>query len=102
MIKGIKQNLGGEDYIVPPLSLGALEDMQESLSAFTGDTSPASIKTVVDAVTRALQRNYPSMTRDQVREFIGLENMAEIMEAVMDVSGLKRKEIEAGEVPPGQ
>jgi hypothetical protein len=102
MIKGISMTLGEQEYIVPPLTLGALEDLQESLEAFTGDTSPAAIKTVIDATTRALRRNYPDITRDQVRECIGLENMAEVMEAVMDVSGLKRKAREAGEVPPGQ
>lgn len=96
MVKGIRMTLGGVDYIVPPLSLGALEDLQGELEAFTGDVSSASIKTVIDATTRALKRNYPDISRDQVRESIGLENMGEIMEALMDVSGLRRRQIEEG------
>lgn len=92
---GIKRNLGGTDYIIPPLSLGAMEVMQERLEAFQGGTDMASIKVVVDATHAALKRNYPDITRDDVAEVVDLGNMQEVMECVMDVSGLKRKSIES-------
>lgn len=101
MIKGIKLKLGDTEYIVPPLALGALEDLQDQLGTFTGGADPESVRTVIDSATAALKRNYPDITRDQVRNMIGLENMAEVLQAVMDVSGLRRKEIEEGEAPPG-
>lgn len=100
MIKGITLILGGQPYIVPPLPLGALEDLQDGLENFTGGTDIKSIKTVIDTLHAALLRNYPDLTREQVRGMVGLESMVEVMQAVMDISGLRRKEIEAGEPEP--
>lgn len=97
-VPGIRLALAGVELIVPPLSLGALEDMQDRLTAFAGGADPASVATAIDALHRALQRNYPDATRADVRDLIGLENMEEVMLAVMDVSGLRRKELEAGEL----
>jgi len=94
-IKGIPLSLGGKTYIVPPLNLGTLERLQERLANFTGGVDQESVSTVLDAAHSALLRNYPEITREQVAEMIDVANMAEVMEAVMDVSGLKRKAIEA-------
>lgn len=93
--KGIVVILGGISYVLPPLSLAAMEVMEKELAAFTGGTDGASIRTVVDAVHSALKRNYPNIERQEVAEGLDLGNMGEVMEAVMDVSGLKRKSIEA-------
>lgn len=95
-VKGIPLTLDGRTWTVPPLSLGALEQLQERLAQFTGDVGAAGqISTAIDALHAALRRNYPDVTREQVAEMIGLENMAEVMEAVMDVAGLRRRELEA-------
>lgn len=94
-IPGIKLNLGGEELIVPPLNLKALRVLQGKLENYAGGTDSESIETVIEAMHAALSRNYPEMTRDQVEEIIGLENMEEAMQAVMDVSGLLRKQKEA-------
>jgi hypothetical protein len=103
-VKGIALDLGGATFVVPPLSLGALEQLQESLSSFSGDvTDKAQVATAIDAAHAALRRNYPAMTREEVAEAIGLDNMVDVMEAVMDVSGLKRKQLEAAEgAGPGE
>ena len=101
--KGITANIGGEEYVIPPISLGALEQLQDKISAFTGDlTSSAQVASAIDVIHAALTRNYPGVTREAVAEMIDVGNMAEIFEAVMDVSGLKRKEAESGEVLPGK
>lgn len=98
--KGIAFNLGGDDYIIPPISLGALEQLQDRIASFTGNANDKEqISTVVDAAFSALRRNYPEITREAVAEMIDLGNMIEVFGAVMDVSGLKRKEIEEGEGP---
>lgn len=94
-IKGIPLPLGGTTYIVPPLNLGTLERLQERLANFTGGVDQESVSTVLDAAHSALLRNYPDLTRDQVAEVVDVANMAEVMEAVMDVSGLRRKALEA-------
>ncbi|MBS0370203.1 MAG: hypothetical protein JSS57_13480 [Proteobacteria bacterium] len=103
-IKGIPVELGGGTYIVPPITLGALEQLQEDLSNYTAGLGKTSLKTVVDATHAALRRNYPGMTRDQVADLLDVGNMQEIMDAVMDVSGLRRKALEGqavGESPAG-
>jgi len=102
MIKGIKMELGGTVYVVPPLSLGAIETMQDQISKFQAGTNLQSVATVIDALFSALSRNYPEMTREQVAKVVDLGDMQEVMEAVMDVGGLKRKAAESGEAQPGK
>lgn len=102
-IKGIPLELGGTTYIVPPLSLGAIQNLQGGLASFNGDPkSPEQITLIISTAHAALKRNYPDITVEQVGELVGLENMMEVMEAIMDISGLKRKAIEAGEAPPAK
>lgn len=104
-IKGIAVELGGQTYTIPPIALGALEQLQERIAAFTGDvTDMRQVATVIDAAHHALRRNYPEMTRDQVADLIDVGNMGDVFQAVMDVSGAARKKGEAqpGEAQPGQ
>lgn len=92
MIKGITLTLGdGKSYVVPPLTLGALEDNQEALAKGGADLSPESVRAIIDIALAALQRNYPDMTREHVRGLLDVGNMTEVFLAVMDVSGLRRK-----------
>lgn len=106
-VKGLPVVLSGDTYIVPPIALGALEQLQERIASFTGDvTDLKQVATVIDAAHSALKRNYPELSRDQVADMVDVANMAEVFEAVMDVSGLKRKASEqglgaVGEAQPG-
>ena len=94
-IKGIEITFGeGETYTVPPLSLGSVEDLQDRLGAYNPNGA-MDVSLVVDCLTASLKRNYPDMTRERVRDMVGLENMVQVMEAVMNVSGLVKK---AGDV----
>ena len=93
MIPGIKIDLSGTAYTVPPLSLGSLEVLQERLTAFRGSLADAPL--VIDALHQALLRNYPDLTRAEVASKVGLESFTDVFEAVMDVSGMKRKALEA-------
>ena len=104
--QGITLNLGGADLVLPPISLGALEQLQTRIAGFTGDVlDAAQVTTVIDAAHASLLRNYPETTREQVADMIDVGNMADIWGAVMDVSGLKRKalaeEPQEGEVKAG-
>lgn len=102
-VKGIKIELGGVERIVPPLSLGAMEQLHEPIKAFMANVSDLSnVRVVVDAAHAALKRNYPEISREEVADAIGLDNMNEVFEAIMDVSGLKRKSLEAGEQSAGE
>lgn len=95
-IKGVPVEMSGQTYVIPPLSLGALEQLQERLAAVNGDISDAAqVATVVDAAHAALRRNYPELTREAVAELVDVGNMVEVFEALMDVSGMRRKAGEA-------
>lgn len=103
-VKGVAfEFANGDKMTVPPLNLGSIELLQERLAKFTGAMDSESIALVIDATLMALHRNYPDVTREQVaNDLLDLGNMQEVMGLVMDVSGLKRKEMEQGEAKPGK
>jgi hypothetical protein len=87
---------GREDWIIPPLALGDLETMQERIGGLqVGAIDPASIGTIIDAAHAALKRNYPQLNRADVAAAIDLGNMVEVVQSVMDVAGVKRRELDA-------
>ena len=99
--KGIALELGGDFYVIPPLPLGALEQLQAAGGTVQGDLSnPIWVTLMLDLIHTALRRNYPDMTRETVGDLIDLGNLGEVVEAVMDVSGVLRKQLEAA--PPGE
>ncbi|MFH1816650.1 MAG: hypothetical protein ABIK08_04090 [Pseudomonadota bacterium] len=95
-VKGIPFPFSDCTLVIPPLSLGAMEQLQERLTGMSDDMfDPENISTVIDTLHAALGRNYPDMTRDEVANLVDLENMQEAMTCAMDVAGLKRKALEA-------
>ena len=99
--KGVEIELGGQTYTVPPLSLGQLErheDTIASLSHVEGDKMFASFYRALPFIHDAFSRNYPEMTREQLADLIDLANFNDVLQAVMNASGLKR----AGETQPAQ
>lgn len=97
MVAGIEFTLGdGKKYTIAPLTLGVLEDYGDALNAI-GSLDKASVATTIDVAWASLRRNYPEMTREQVRDLIDVENMERVFQACMDVSGLMRKELEAAQ-----
>ncbi|WP_374335588.1 hypothetical protein [Leeia sp.] len=103
-VKGVSLNLNGTTLVVPPLTLGALQQLQDRLAAFTGGLDSASIATVIDVALAALRRNYPELNREALADMIDVANMVDVMQAVMDVSGMRRKaqeEADAGEPSTG-
>lgn len=102
-IKGVTVELNGTNYVIPPIALGALEQLQERIGTFDGNVQDAKqISTVIDCAHAAMRRNYPDMTREEVADLIDIGNMNEVFTAVMDVSGLKRKEQEAAQAGEAQ
>lgn len=96
MIAGIEISFGEEKRVVPPLNLATLETMQKRLMAYKGGIDPESVSTVIDATTAALKRNYPDTTREWVAEHMDVGNLEEVMAAVMDVAGMRRRKVETG------
>lgn len=97
--KGIEVEFAdGSRRIVPPMNLATIENLQDRLATFSGGIDKQSISLVVDATFASLQRNYPEITREEVvNDLLDVSNMEEVMAAVMDVSGLRRKGQSQGE-----
>lgn len=91
---------GGKTLVIPPLSLGDLEQLQDRIAEVKGGVDKESVKTIVDVTHAALKRNYPEMERSEVAALLDLGNMLDVFQCVMDVSGTRRKaqEKESGEV----
>jgi hypothetical protein len=93
LIPGIQ--FPGRDWIIPPLSLGDLEVMQNRIAALEkGAIDKETVRTVIDATFAALKRNYPDLSREDVAGALDLGNMMDVIAAVMDVSGVRRKELD--------
>jgi hypothetical protein len=108
MTPGVELTLGdGQTYVFAPLALASVQGLQKRLFAISGGVDEESIKTVTEAALHSLSRNYPGMRRQDLtgafREsedggivwdkpaLIDLGNMAAILSAVMDVSGMQKK-----------
>jgi len=100
-IQGIPVTISGVTYMVPPLNLASLKALETRLTTFKGGVDPESVDVVIECTYAALKRNYPEITKEWVADILDLGNMQDVMTAVMDVSGLKRKAHEAslGETP---
>lgn len=98
MVPGIWTTLGGRRLLVPPLSLGALEILQDRLDDLPtlAITDRKAVATVIDAAHMALQRNYPAFTREDVAALIDVSNIGDVYECLMDVAGMRRKELGEG------
>lgn len=102
MIPGIKLTIGDEEYVVPALTLGQLrnEGMLDKMKQH--DAKLADAETYFDAldiraeiILAALQRNYPDVTLDKLRDQLDLGNVSDIWNAVMGASGMIKTSGEA-------
>jgi hypothetical protein len=94
MFPGVEFDFGGgQRLLVPPLSCGALELLQDRLNELPtlAATDTQAVRTVVDAAHAALRRNYPDATRDEVAELVDVANLGDVYECLMDVGGLRRR-----------
>jgi hypothetical protein len=105
MIPGVAVAMGGQDWMVPPLTLGQLRRLMPKVRQLTeigASMGDVQIGVLVDIVTVALQRNYPDMTPDKVESLLDLGNAGAVLNAVLTGSGLKAGGAAMGEaVAPG-
>jgi len=96
MIAGHKMHLGDTEYVIPPLTLGTIEEYQEKLSNYQGGTDKESVTLVLELGLRGLRRNYPELTMEVLKEQIDMGNMSNFFMALMGQSRLIPKENETG------
>ena len=102
MIPGVKINLGGDEYIVPPLNFRQLEKHSKLLDELPDVLAAGEVKKqwqiILSLALAALSRNYPDLTLEKLKDIIDLGNLAVLTEAVMGQAGFAK----SGELTPGQ
>jgi hypothetical protein len=93
---GVPFTLGGQAYVVPPLSLGAIEEFEAAIEGFEAMPTMAQLRFVVDLAHRALRRNYPELQRAELAELIDISNAFSLFATILQVAGLVRVDEEAG------
>lgn len=91
MIDGVKINMGGTEYIVPPLSFKQLRNLLPKMALLTKMGNVPDLKhmdIVTEIVFAALSRNYPELTLELVGDLLDLGNMKLILPAIIGTSGL--------------
>jgi hypothetical protein len=93
MLPGVVVDMGGREWIIPPLTLGQLRRLTPELGKITSHASMLDaevIAAMVKVVTAALRRNYPDLAEESVEEVLDLGNAGEVLNAVLVGSGLRR------------
>ena len=100
MAKGIHIELAdGKEYLFRPLTLGDLEDTREDLRRFedpSNQIDAEAMAIIAGLAHRSLRRSYPDLTLTDVKNLLGIDTLLDVFEAVMDIAGLKRKQVEEG------
>jgi hypothetical protein len=102
MFKGTKVELGGEEYLIPPLSLAKLEELEEQFQAL-GEPSPTlreRLHKLMPILLASFQRNYPEMTEAALRNLLDLPSLDLVMDAILRSNGFRL--VKPGETPPVQ
>jgi hypothetical protein len=100
MFPGVTIAMGGQDWLVPPLTLGQLRRLMPKVRQLTeigASMGETQISVLVEIVAAALQRNYPEATADTVENLLDLGNASAVLNAVLTGSGLKLRDDRLGE-----
>jgi hypothetical protein len=92
--------MGGETWLIPPLTLGQLRRLMPKVRQLTdvdASMGEPQIAVLVEIVATALQRNYPDVTFEQVENLLDLGNAGAVLNAVLTGSGLKTRGNPLGE-----
>ena len=92
--------MGGQEWTVPPLTLGQLRRLMPKVRQLTeigAQMGETQIGVLVEIVAAALQRNYPDMTAETVENLLDLGNAGAVLNAVLTGSGLRPRERSPGE-----
>ena len=95
MIPGVEVAMGGENWLIPPLTLGQLRRLMPKVRQLTeidAAMGESQIGVLVEIVAAAMQRNYPEMTQEAVENLLDLGNAGTVLNAVLTGSGLKMRD----------
>lgn len=99
---GITIKLAGEDYVVPPLSLGQVKRLLPNIEKMQqGSDTLAKFSSIVAIAHAALSRNYPDLKYEDLEEILDMGNFKTVLDAVMGASGFPRGEAPAESIQTG-
>jgi hypothetical protein len=97
-VKGQKITLLETEYILPPLPLTYMDDIQPLLDGGTTQNK-AYVGALISAVHLSLLRNYPDMNRSVVADNLDMTNYADIVNAFMVTNKFTASsEVKSGEL----
>lgn len=105
MIPGISVNLGGTDYIVPPLNLRTFFQFEEQVGVLQspGAHSIADYAKAASAVLLAvIQRNYPDLTAEQFADMVDFTSLSPMVQAMFGQSGFTGRPLAANPATPSE
>lgn len=94
-VPGVEMLLGGTCYVVPPLNVAAIKQHRQAMSELLADGKP-DMELVAKLLHAALARNYPTLALATVEDCVDFGNVVDIIDVVMNVSGLVQKMGELG------
>jgi hypothetical protein len=89
MFKGATLELGDQQYVIPPLSLEKLEELEprfHALSAPVGSFSER-LQQLMPILLASFQRNYPEMTEADLRSQLDLPALNRLMQIIIAANG---------------
>lgn len=100
IIKGTLVSMGGENFTIPALTLGAIRALQPEVEALSDPLTPQNVRfeSMSTVIHTAMLRNYPDLTLERLtEELLDMSNIGQVTQAVMGVSGFVDKA--PGEAP---
>ncbi len=99
---GITIKLAGQDYVVPPLSLGQVKRLFPIIEKMqSAGNTVEKFSSLVAIAHAALSRNYPDLKIEEVEELVDMGNFKMVMDTIMGSSGFLPGEAVRGSVQTG-
>lgn len=100
---GVWVRFGDEEFKVPALGLLGVQELIEDipkLQGITGVPTREQMNMVAVITQKAMRRNYPNLSVDDVSDMLDMSNFADVLNSVMSVSGFVRAQ--PGSTAPGE
>lgn len=101
-VNGQEIVLNNATYILPPLPLRRMAEIQPLMNGGNPMTDPSYVDTLVKALHWSLLRNYSDLAIETVQDSLDMMNYADIMAAFMRANGFSKPEDASGEVSASQ
>jgi hypothetical protein len=91
-IDGHPVRMAGQDWILAPLNFRQLRvTLKQAFVDLQSSDTEARFNAFEQIVHASLSRNYPDLTIEQVEEMLDMSNVMEVVDAVMNISGMARR-----------